>query len=252
MKKLLALLMALVFVFSFAACGSEDKKDDKKESTTAAETASKVPEQGDATVTPQKVDVSVYNGVLAKYKEAKKDYADNSVIDGTVDYTLAASDALFGNDLQYVFEEITGDETEELIVATKGATAEEINILNIWTVRNGKVEPLFKDTAFGYNAKIIPCASMTVLVSSYSGAFSVVYNAYDVEYDRAEPTFREAIGVYTNPSTGVVTYKMFDTPVAADELEYSTKGTTITEAEYNAFFESYAKMLPELFTWTTL
>ena len=34
MKKLLALLMALAMVFTFAACGSEDKDDDKKEEKT--------------------------------------------------------------------------------------------------------------------------------------------------------------------------------------------------------------------------
>lgn len=35
MKKLLALLMALIFVFSFAACDSKDKDDDKKDDTKA-------------------------------------------------------------------------------------------------------------------------------------------------------------------------------------------------------------------------
>ncbi len=254
MKKLLALLMALIFVFSFAACSSEDKKDDKKETTTVnSTTAQKAPENTDEpSDVPAKVDVAVYNEVLEKYRATKKDYDDNGVIDGAVDYNLAASDTLFGNDLQYLFEEITGDETQELIVATKGADAESVNILNIWTVRNGKAEPLFKDTAFGYNAMVIPCASMTALVSSHSGAFSLVYNAYDIDYSLSEPTFRGAIGTYTNPTTNEVTYKMFDTPVDAGAVEDDTIGEVVTQAEYDAFFSEYCVMAPELFTWTSL
>ncbi|MBE6782573.1 MAG: hypothetical protein E7536_01015 [Ruminococcaceae bacterium] len=250
MKKLLAILLALVFVFSFAACSDKEETTNSETTTAAGENADASTDENEKA--PSNSETATLDGVLALYASAKADYDAGKLDLDNEDYAYLTAGSGFGADIEYAYADINGDGTEELLVGMDMANTEvgiDGRILfNVWKDNNGKIEPLFAETAFGYRTMVIPCEGNTVKMSMAASAYDEIYNFYDVSDLSGEPELIDAVCAIYNHTTSTYSYYSFDS--AIEDYTDDIAHIEITEDEFEAICSGYTNLSG--LVWTTL
>lgn len=239
MKKLLAILLALVFVFSFAACS---EKEDAKDGTTVAG------ESADASTDKKEESDTPLGAVLDLYVDAM---ADSSVMEKD-EYAYLAAVTGFASGVDYAYADINGDGTDELLVGMNGGSYENgvdgRVLFNVWKEVDGVVEPLFEDMAFGYGSYLIPCEDGKAMINLSPSGMDEVYNLYDATDLSAEPELVSAVCAVYNYTEGEYHYYSFDYFI--DDFDEDGDYTEITKDEYEAICSDYTALSG--LEWTSL
>ncbi len=123
MKKLLALLMALIFVFTFAACGSEDSKNGGKDGNQAVETTTAKP------LTPTEAAEKAADDLFKKIKTASGEELIALAGESITEIPLSEKDLAIA-----LFESITS-KFDYKILSSEQISDTKVNVkLNITTV----------------------------------------------------------------------------------------------------------------------